>query len=681
MADTAVPRAVIDFESYSEAELKETGAWVYAEHQSTDIICLAYKIEQQKTKLWVPDGSFTDFPADLAAHIASGGILEAFNAGFERAMFRHKIVKAYNIPMPRRWLDAQAVCAYRALPMKLDAVGDVLRLNTQKDKRGKYLIQRLCKPQPKSKKNPVRWRNRDPALLQELYDYCVRDVETEYELSLVIGDLPFAEYKLWILDQRINDRGVYVDLESVLSAKKIVERVMLKLQKELFILTGGAVTTHNELKQIHAWMLTKGYRIPTLEANVIDDALKNKLAPFPPGENGAAVRRVLEIRKALGKGSTGKLSSFIATCAADRRIHGLLQYHGAATGRWAGRLVQPQNFPRPQKHTKNMELLIELIHMESPEVLDIAFGDCMEAVAASLRGMIVAAPGCTFHVSDFSAIEARVTMWLAGQDDAMEIFEKSDRKEGPDIYCYTASAIYGREIVKNRDDEERQLGKIVVLGCGYQMGGERLKQQAEDDYKVYITLERAEELVKIYRAKYPKIPALWRGLEEAAIKTVQTGQPHHYSCITYEIVNDRAGKWLACRLPNGRRIWYYNPRVEQREVPRKDGSVWVKDTLFYEGKDNKHGGHWSPNITTYGGMLTENVVQAISRDLMAEAMERVEAIGYIIVLTVHDEIIAENPVDFGNQKAYEREMSRNPEWSVGCPIAVEGWSGARYKKG
>jgi DNA polymerase len=256
------------------------------------------------------------------------------------------------------------------------------------------------------------------------------------------------------------------------------------------------------------------------------------------------------------------------------------------------------------------------------------------------------------------------------------VFAKSDAGQSEDIYCVTASDLVGFEVKKAEHSHERQLGKITVLGCGYQMGSSKLQYQAEKDYGVVLEDHEAEHMVNVYRDKYQEVKWLWYGLQDAAIAAVKTGQPHSYNNIIYELVDDNAGRWLACVLPNGRRIWYYEPIVE-RIVPPWGGAK--RDSLTYMGRDNKKGGSWG-RVRTYGGMLCENVVQAIARDLMAEAMVRVEIAGYNIVLTVHDEIISEDDENFGNQTEFEELMAVCPPWARGCPIAVEGGTVTRYQK-
>lgn len=671
-----LPKCCHDFETYSEADLKKVGAWVYAEHPSTDIICMSYKIGAGPTKLWIPDGSCLDFPQEIIDHIAAGGIMEAHNAGFERAIWRHILVKRYGLVMPRRWVDTMAVCAYRSLPQKLDDVGKVLNLKLQKDPRGKQLIAKLCKPQKPTKKKPNPWRNTDHELLQELYRYCIRDCDTEYELSLRVGELPMPEYRLWVLDQKINDRGVYIDTSAVAAARAVVVKVEAKLTKELSEITGGAVNSHDELDRIHEWMGANDYHLPDLTADTLDEALKGGMAPIP----SPVVRRVIEIRRALARASIRKLVAFHLQTAADGRAHGQLQYHGAGTGRWAGRGIQFHNFPRGT--IEDMETLIELIRYEDPEILELFFGDVMDTIASSLRGMLIATPGMVMYVSDFSAIEARVAAWLALEEWKLEAFREIDKGRGykgaKDMYCATASVVFKRPIIdKKQHPKERQVGKVAELALGYQGAVNAWRKMDPDEREK--SDEEILEYVKTWRAANPNIVALWYGLEEAAIAAVETGRPHRYSYVAFEVVNDKAGKWLACILPNGRRLWYFNPSVATVPTKRKDGSVWMKKQLNYEGRDNKRGGRWSL-VTTYGGMLTENCVQAISRDLMTEAMERVEAAGYPIILTVHDEIIAETPVDFGSLPEYNALMSVVPTWANGCPIEVAGWRGTRYKK-
>jgi DNA polymerase len=584
------------------------------------------------------------------------------------------------ISKPKYWLDTLATCAYRSLPLGLDKVGGVLNLAVQKDKRGKYLLNKLSKPQKPTKKNPET-RCRDPLLLEELYQYCKTDTIAEDLLGKTIGDLSPEEYSIWVLDQKINTRGVYIDLDAVHKALSIVEIVTKKLLAELQEITGDPEITGGTIDRIKTWCKENGATgLPDLAADTIVDFLKMGWVP-------ANVRRVLEIRQQLSRASTKKLIKFSQCACRDGYIRGLLQYHGAGTGRWSGRLVQPQNFPRGT--IKHLEELIAAIKTGDPEILELHFGDPMEAISSALRGMIIAAPGTKFFVADFSAIEARVLMWLAEDAGGLKAFYAQDAGTGSDIYCDMASAVYQRPITKKENPNERGLGKVIILGCGYQMSGSKLLIQSEADLakvNIKLTPAQAEEYVSLYRDKYTMVPKLWRGLESAAVECVEHGRDTQYLRIKFKLVKDRAGRWLNMILPNGRKLWYFMPGLEENRINYVDKETgepktFTKNSLYYFGRSNKKGGAWT-KCFTYGGMLTENAVQAISRDLMVAAMWRSERAGYPIVLTVHDEIVAQRKDDStGNIKEFEAIVAGpNPPWAKGCPVGAEGWEGYRYKK-
>lgn len=669
-----LPTCLIDFETRSYLSVKDVGAWRYAEDSTTEILCMGWKfVGTNRRGMWVP--GINDFPQEVLDHIEAGGMFEAHNVQFERAVWILILHRRFGLPVPKRWKDTLAACAYRGIPLGLDDAGRALNLPIQKDKRGKYLLQTLCMPKWGTKKEPDRIYREDWDLMQELYDYCDTDLDSEESLGLTIGDLPPPEYGLWMLDQRINQRGVQLDVEAVQAALEVIGIVEKQLNDELQKITGGAVERASQRDRLINWLNEQGLAVPDMTKDTIENLLTNEEAYLKTFE--APVYRALEIRSQLAKASTKKLEKMVQTVSSDGRIRGLLQYHGAGTGRWAGRLVQPQNFPRPFIKEK-MDVLIDMIKRKDAETLEYLYGGAMDAISSSLRGMFIAKPEHVMHVCDFSAIEARVTFWVADCMTGLEVFHKSDRKESEDIYCVTASDLVGFEVKKADHGHERQLGKITVLGCGYQMGWSKLQFQAEKDYKTIVSDEQAQQMVNVYRTKYKEVPWLWYGLQEAAIETVKTGHPHSYRKIVYELVDDAAGRWLTCILPNGRRLWYYQPVVEKAETSWGE----MRDSLSYMGRDNKKGGSWG-RIRTYGGMLTENVVQAIARDLMAEAMIRVEMAGFPVILTVHDEIIAECLMteDYKDrQKEFERIMAECPPWAEGCPIAVEGGAITRYQK-
>jgi DNA polymerase len=692
-----LPRMVVDFETRSELNVKDVGAWRYAEHHSTEILCLGWKHKGKgRRNVWVPGRE--PFPQEIVAHALAGYTFEAHNVQFERAIWYHILRHMVGVEVPPRWVDTLASCAYRSLPLGLDKVGPVLGLDVQKDKRGKYLLDTLSKPRKlrKAEKKeledlgvpPEDWPTvyrEDPDLLEELYDYCGTDVEAEDELGETIGDLPPSEFRLWVLDQTINYRGVAVDLDAVTAAWEVAEIVTEKQTKRLQEITGGEVQTANQRDLMLTWFARQGYPMADMKGDTVDKALAAGNAPQEVGE-------VLRIRKSLSKGSTKKLVAFYRCTCQDGRIRGLLQYHGAGTGRWAGRLVQPQNFPRGSledyaktlgmKEAETMELLIECIKMRGQDAVDaieMIFGDVMEALATALRGMFIAGEGKRFLVADFSAIEAVVLAWLADETWKVDAFAAIQRGEpygeSADIYCATASMVFGYPVIdKKQHPKERQVGKTCELAFGYQ-GGVGAWYNFDDSGKY--SDEEINGYKIAWRERHPNIVNLWYRLQDAAIDAVRMWKKVKVgNCsIWFEPVEDEAGKWLTCVLPNGRRLWYYNPHTVE---VTKFGRQMLE--LRYEGRDNKKGGAWGI-VSTYGGMLAENVVQAISRDLMAEAMVRVEKAGYPTLLTIHDEIIAEVPVDYGSLKDFEHHMALPvPPWAEGCPIAVDGWEGKRYMK-
>ncbi len=584
-----IPRMEADFETRSEVDVRNVGAWAYAEHPTTEILCLSYQLPGQKTKLWTPP---LPFPQEIIDFLEDNGAVQAHNVQFEQAVWYFLLFKALGVPKPKTWHCTMSRCAYRALPMGLGQVGAVLGLPIQKDKRGKYLLQKLSKPRKPTKKDPNKWVA-DWDLLEELYDYCILDTDTEKLLGDTIGDLPWNEYVVWCLDQKINRRGLMIDLEAVHAAIYMAEKLEKQYNEELNQITDGEVPRGTMVARMKKWLEEHDCPLPGLGKEIIEDVLIKRDDLLPE------VKRVLELRKLLSRASAKKLYKMVDCAGSDGAIRGLLAYHGAGTGRWAGRLVQPHNFPRGS--IKDMDALIGIIKMRDIELLEMLYGDPMEAISSSLRGMLISRPGKDFYVADFSSIEARVLMWLAGEREALNAFKESDAGLGPDIYCSFAESLYDRPINKKDDKDERQLGKIGILGCGYQMSGKALKDQAETQYKVEMDRAKADWIVETYRSTYPNVKSLWYGLENAAVQAVLRGGVYSYCGIVYENIHDSAGSWLRCRLPSGRYIWYFDPKVTWEMMP------WGKEKqcLSYQGRDNKNNGVWG-RVRTYGGMLTEN---------------------------------------------------------------------------
>lgn len=698
--DVAERRLVIDFETFSEVNVRDVGAAVYAEHPSTEILCMAWKFKPDGERgLWAPG---TEFPKPVLNHIAAKGLCEAHGVQFETNIWKNLLwrashVRTYGkqyplppIPMPTRWTDTMASCAYRALPLGLEDVGRILHLDIQKMKEGKAILRKIAQPRKPTKKDPST-RLDDWEVLEQCYEYCEQDVDAEEGLGTILGDLPASEYRVWVLDQIINNRGIQIDTEAVEAALRIRDHIFEELEAELQELSGGTIETGKQVAKISAWLDEHGCFVPNLQKETVAATIEGleKEGAKEPGHRLYPAYRMLQIRQHLGSASNSKLDKLAMTVCDNGRCQGLVQYHGAGTGRWSGRGFQPHNLPRGSsvknrvdptgKPYLDMERLIEHIKTCSPDEFEMLYPEPIDAIGAALRGMMIAAPGRTLNVADFAAIEARGVMWMAKEKDALQAFREYDKdpKNEPDIYCVTASKVFGVTVTK-ADGEKRQQGKVQILGCGYQMGPDKLKFTAKKDYGIDLSDEQAEFMVNSYRDLYSGVPRLWYGVQEAAEEALSNpGNRYVYSYVSFETVDDAAGRWLTCILPNGRRLWYYN--AEMRKVPTSWGDMRWQVT--YEGRDNKRGGSWQ-RVSTYGGMLTENIVQALSRDLMVEAMFRVEKAGYEIILTVHDEIIAESDENFGSLEEFEALMRGPvPSWAPGFPVGVGGWRGPRYRKG
>lgn len=631
----------IDFETYSECDIKTAGGYNYAAHPSTEVICMAWAIDDEGPQLWLPDDPF---PLALSDAILDGAEVWAWNAAFERAVWEHWGTRN-GMPyiFPKQWNDTAALAATLALPRSLGQCAEVLNLVEQKDTRGRYLIQRLCKPYRGE-------RRRDQHLLDELYDYCKQDVVTERAVKKYVQQYkPMGEHerKVWLLDQAINWRGVGIDTTNVANALDLIIATAEALNASVVEITDGALSGVGSRAQVMAWCRDQGYRLGGYDKNAILEALADPALP-------PVVRDVLKVRQTLGKASTSKYQSMQNLAGHDNRARGVFSYHGAQTGRWAGRGFQPQNLPRPA--FDDADNCVKLFKHRDHELLEMLYGDPMVALSSTLRSMIVPDAGNRLLVSDFNAIEARVLAWLAGEQAPLDVFAS-----GQCIYCHAATSIYGRTITK-ADKEERQIGKVAVLALGYQ-GGVGAFQTMAAAYRVEISDEMADDIKVKWRKANRNISRFWYDLEAAAKNAVlHRGHAFEAGPITFKCHGD----FLFAKLPSGRRLAYYKP-------------VIGNNGLEFWGTDSRLGGRWA-KLTTYGGKLCENVTQAVSRDLLADAMLRVEAAGYPVVMSVHDEVVSEAPIGFGSLEDFERLMCEMPDWATGLPMAVEGFECERYRK-
>lgn len=643
----------VDFETRSTVNLKRTGVYPYARHPSTGIWLMAYAFGDEEPLLWHPGE-----PPDprLADHILAGGPLAAWNAQFERTMWHYKMREfGWPVPLISQWWCTMARAACYGLPLHLETAAKALGIEQQKDMDGSRLMQQMCKPRRVEPDGTIVWWDA-PEKIERLGVYCKQDVRTERAIGEQLRPMSDSERRIYLLDQQINDRGVGLDVPLAEAALDVAERALVKANEQISSLTDGDVPAVSAVAAMAGWLHRQGVSCDGVnKQEVASMKARPSLAP--------AVREVLQIREEAGKSSVAKYESMLEYGREDGRMRGLLAYHGAATGRWAGRGPQPQNFPRGT--VKNPESFIPIVLRRDLDLLSLI--DAPLAVLSSmLRSVMRAAPGHRLIAGDYAAIEARVLAWLAGHEDLLEDF-----RHGVDVYKGLAAQIYDVPVAEV-DKGQRLMGKIAVLGLGYSMGWAKFIESCAK-FGVTISEEFSKGVVSVYRMANEPIVALWHSLENAALHAVENEGA--IIAATGRVRFQRRGAWLYMQLPSGRTLKYREPIIVQKETP------WgaVKDTVQFKGF-NSVTRQWGPAYL-YGGLLAENLTQATARDILAEAMLRLDAAGYPIVLTVHDEIVAEVP-EGPPQTAEEFEslMTVVPDWAIGCPIKAEVWEGPRYRK-
>jgi DNA polymerase len=665
----------IDFETRSTVELKKTGVYPYAAHPDTDIWCMAYAFDDGEVGMWVPEhGRWV--PEEIEEHVSHGGDVRAWNAQFERVIWNAIMVPRYGFPLleVEQVYDTAADAAAMNLPRDLDKAARVLGLSVLKDDEGHRLMMQMSRPR---KRVPLTWWDK-PAKLERLYEYCRQDVRVERAIASRLRPLSRSERAVYILDQKINDRGMKVDLPLVRAAQKIVNEGTRRANAEIQEITEGEVSGVTKVADLTKWLQAAGADITDLRKDSVRDFLND-------GAGGAQALRVAELRQETGKSSTAKLKSMLQVACFDERARGLLLYHGAGTGRWAGKLLQPQNFPRPAVTTPEVYIprvlagAFDMIEIEEPALV---------VVSSMLRSMLVAAPGHRLMSGDYSQIEARTVAWIAGEDSLVRAFAA-----GAKIYEQMGAAYSGKPLGEiTKDSQERQVGKNSVLGCGFQMGADRFAEQVwtqsgirlprgERDEKGALLpdeVDMAAHIVQTYRSLYPRIPAFWHEINSAAKSAVRRPGEIQACGRGGAVRFVVRGQFLWCVLPSGRPLAYALPRLEMRTVRPKDRDPFTVECVTFSAVDGITK-QWT-RFAGYGGMWTENVVQAMARDIMAAAMLRVEAAGYPVVLTVHDEVVCEVPDEHGSLEEFLDLMRVCPRWAEGLPVAAEGWTGQRYRK-
>lgn len=654
-----------DFETRGSVELKEVGLDNYARHRDTSPWCLSWAIDDREPSIWHPQ---IDTPSTLFAALWEGSLVVAHNAAFEMAIWEHIMVPRYGWP-PLKTSQGRCTMAMAyamSLPGSLEKAAAAVGIERQKDMAGHRLMLQMAKPKTVT---PLTWWD-DEDKTQQLYDYCKQDVRVEQQLWARLLPLSDSEQRLWVVDRAINSRGVYVDRPAITAALSIVGQEQQRLAAELRVVTEGVVGGPTEVAGLTRWVQAQGV--------TCDSLAKADLSALLMGETlTPRVRRALEIRQEAAKTSTAKLTTMLDAVGADGRIRDTLQYHAAGTGRWGGRRIQPQNLPRSTMKQGEIDQVFELFEdgEATAGYLDLFYGPPLSVVSNCLRGMICAPPGKSLVAGDYANIEGRVLAWLAGEEWKLQAFRDFDAKTGPDLYLLAASRIYRQPIeTYTKASPERQIGKTAELACGFG-GGIGAFQTMARAFGLTISDAEADMIKVAWRDAHPRIVQYWYDLETAASDAVAHPGTKTYAGAAGRRVCFRVkGSFLFCLLPSGRMLTYPYPKLKDKLTPWGD----LKEQVHYMHVDSLTN-KWV-ETSTYGGKLSENITQAVSRDVLAEAILRVELVGYPVVMHVHDEIVAEVSEASGALPEFLRHMGATPPWAAGLPIAVEGWQGRRYKK-
>jgi DNA polymerase len=691
----------VDFETQSLCDLRLCGAERYSEDPSTSIICLVYKVNGI-WRTWVP-GTVLTQACDLNDLACDPYVMfVAHSAQFEQAIWRNIMVPVYGFPpIPiERWDCTQAACAMKGWPLKLQLSGRLA--GAAKDMVGNKLTLDMSRPE-KRIKHPDYGKLPEitPECLATISSYCKQDVVVEEKVLHRVGLISKTnphERRIWELDQKINQRGIRIDTALATVMQRIIDRASVPLLDEYNVLTRLSKIGSPKLKEwcaehgVPVADLQKGTIAKILETDDEDDAGYESLAgdgleqcerDVPVEGLPANVRRVLEIRQMLGGAAIKKVKRMLACTGYDGRARGLLQYYAAHSGRWGGRLLQPQNFPRESLKGIDPDFAVEVLLTGDPMVVERELGvHPLRAVALCLRYCLIPDPGKVFLLGDYKSIEAVIVLALAGHYDLAQ-----GLAGGQPVYMEMAEQIYNqpkgtwavadKELYKKYKEslyvQEYTAGKAAVLGAGYQMGADKFKFMCSKNYNIEISQETAEDTITAYRKKFaPKVPPLWYNLDEISLSAVKTGQVTGLDLGAGRSIQYREqGEWLVCDLPNGwQHIWYPKPRIG---VSRFDNECWQYMKMTNKGL---------VNVDMYGGIETENVVQALARGILCGAMLRLEEAGFPLVLTVHDECVAEVDEDKADMLQFEKLMVEGSPWidDLQIPLAVEASCVKRYKK-
>lgn len=719
----------IDFETQSPVDIKTEGVYKYMAHPDTKPLFCSYKINDGIIKRW---NNKDLCPFDIIMHVKNGGIIKAHNAGFERLLWQTILTPRYSWPTARleQFICTAATAAAMALPRDLAGLGDALGLAAKKDSYGKTLIRKFSVPRKARKdEDPSLTYFNTPSDFPEdwiLFEkYCDMDVESEYAADKRMVALSAYDMQRYYQSERINDRGIRVDIASVNAALLLADKAKNILDKEISAVTSGQVTSCSQVARLTNWIEQQGVPVKSLGKADIEELLEFEDIP----EN---VKTALKLRQEAAKTSVSKLQAFKDRAGSDSRIRGAFLFRAAGTGRYSSTGAQLHNMPRPRKVFANAKLdssiLFSAFKLADPTYLKTLYGEelgkTLWLISDAVRGFIFASPGHELVVADYAGIEGAVAAWLADERWKIDaLFDIMRDPKLPDLYRRTAAGIYGTTTnIITKKDSRRQVGKVAELALQYQGGvsafhsmaknygldlddafkpvwfaaDEEKQERAEKRYEECCArgeastkiLSRqawlAAELIKVgYRATNPAIVAAWSLLEDAIMQAV-TEKGAVISVLRIKFVV-RFG-YLICKLPSDRCLFYGAPKISDVEPP------WADKTQPPEKREKKKTVTVCGSVQVsktkgvrmryalYGGLAFENIVQAIALDLLENGIEKAEAAGYPVIGHVHDEILTEVPRGFGSVDEFEKLICELPEWAQGLPLAASGWRGKRYRK-
>ncbi len=726
-------KLTIDYETRSAANLKKCGAWRYAQHPTTEIFCLAVKKDDKDTGIWInpyflniiqdafEPKIYSDLiiynSEDLRFALLKADEIEAHNAEFERAITKHVAIPKHDFPeiSLEKWRCSAAKVAAHSLPRSLDQSAKVLGVTHTKDLSGYMVMKKLCKPRKPTLSDPGIW-NEDPEDLLALFRYCIRDVDSEHDVSKCLRPLSKSEQDLWVLDQKINERGIYVDIESSKAIVDVIEKDKIRIKDECVDLTNFKIDSPTQAVKVRNWLKDEfNITLPNMQKETIEQALEIKNLPED-------AKTMLKLRQQISKSSTGKFQAILDRAGEHEgedyysRVQGSTMFHAASTGRWGGKGLQPHNMPKARYKDIDPEDVIQLFKDGDADLMEVLYDNPYTAASKLTRAMITAPPGSELICADYSGIEMVVLAWMAGAKSRLKAI-----REGVDLYKVAAADTYGVDYAEV-DSDQRQTGKVEELAFGYQGGWSAFKTFATkfkiepptsitidernpdevygDDgvkmnSKTALYRKWAVPIVKIWRKNNPEIVKFWHSLNESIFKAVDTGRPQRLRNLAFMV----KGKFLWIQLPSGRLLAYFNPRIEnvkmrwRKKVKDVKGNPILnkkgvqktepvfKDAVTFWGVDGTTK-QWVRKVG-YGGLWVENCIQAIARDILAHGLKNLEKDGFKVNMHVHDEAIVEIPEKIATSEMLDNFidlMSDLPSWAKSCPITASGWVGKRYRK-